>query len=451
MSLLDEWNKVKKNENNAEARKWALNQGSPAQAKRPDGLPGGYFANAGRLNDDIVNKAVAEHTASGPNDYGFSGGGNTGNGTRQGNDDIPASVYRDGPGPMSLMDQLIEAISQQYQAPQRPDFSQQIAGYKKTMDDALAAKLAGFGGIRNTAQSNYDTSDRNLMEMFGANAANIASQGSQRYNQITADQKAGLTQSRDSSINALQADRQKQIAERQAMLQALGIQGVGAAEDPTVNTLNNSIDTITRRSDTNLGMADQMGASNQAYNQSVVNSVNQQGTERRAALMQQLQGIFGKLDMAEADARSQNEQAKAQMEMQMNQAIASAPDNSYEIFRDRQGNMMDLYKTLMDQQMQREKLDASGGVEAAKVQGFSGLAQDLLNNGVDPNTASQYIGVLSNVLGSEYMQGISPDEGYDRASIIARRLKENGVPDVIAGQLATNYANLGNNASFTAQ
>ena len=411
----------------------------------------GAGANPWRLPDSLIKKTVEQHTASGPNDYGFSGGGNTGTGTRQGNDDIPASVYRDGPPPPSLIDQLIAGLSETYEAPQRPDMQQYINNFNSTLDQALQAKLAGFGGIRNTAQENYNTSDRNLMEMFGANAANIAQQGSAAYNKITADQKAGLTASRDSSINALQADRQKQIAERQAMLQALGIQGVGAAEDPTVNTLNNSIDTITRRSDTNLGMADQMGASNQAYNQSVVNSVNQQGTERRAALMQQLQGIFGKLDMAEADARSQTEQQKAQAALQMQQAQMSAPDNGYEVFKDRQNLMMDLYKTLTGQQLERDKMASSGQTQANKVQGFSGLAQDLVNNGIPPEQAAQYMGVLSNVLGSEYMQGISPDEGYDRGSVLARRLMENGVPAVVAGQLATNYANLGNNASFTAQ
>ena len=193
-------------------------------------------------------------------------------------------------------------------------------------------------------------------------------------------------------------------------------------------------------------MADTMGASNQAYNQSVVNSVNQQGAERRAALTQQLQAIQNQLAMAEAEATSQTEQAKANGVLEMQQAMASAPDNGYDVFRDRQSNLMDIYKIMIDQQNQEAQQ-----TDPTQVRGFGGLAQDLLNSGIDQNAAAGYMNTLSGVLGSEYMQGIHPDEGYDRASVIARRLIEQGVPQVIAGQLATNYANLGNNAYYTAQ
>src|SRR3982751_5813230 len=99
MGLLEEWDKVKRNENNSQARKWALNQGAPKTQNS-------YFPSSGgasRVYDDVVNKCVADHRATGANDYGF--GPNVGSGTRQGNDDSPESTYSDGPKPPSLMEQ----------------------------------------------------------------------------------------------------------------------------------------------------------------------------------------------------------------------------------------------------------------------------------------------------------------------------------------------------------
>jgi hypothetical protein len=108
---------------------------------------------------------------------------------------------------------------------------------------------------------------------------------------------------------------------------------------------------------------------------------------------------------------------------------------------------MDIYKIMIDQQNQEAEQ-----ADPVQVRGFGGLAQDLLNSNVDQGTAAAYMNALSQVVSGEYMQGIHPDEGYDRASVIARRLKdEKGVPDPWATHLATNYANLGNNAYYTAQ
>jgi hypothetical protein len=347
----------------------------------------------------------------------------------------------------SFMEQLLSGITEQYQPTPRPDMSAQIAEFRAGLDAALAARLGALGGIRNNAQESFNTSDRNLAAMFQQNANNIATQGSQRFSDITAGQKQGITQTRDDTINTLQGDRSKQMAERAEMLSRLGIQDAAAGPDIVSDTLSQGIQRAGDRANINLNMADTMGASNQAYNQSVVNSVNQQGAERRAALTQQLQQIQNQLAMAEAEATAQTEQAKANGVLEMQQAMASAPDNSYDVFRDRQSNLMDIYKIMIDQQNQEAEQ-----ADPVQVRGFGGLAQDLLNSNVDQGTAAAYMNALSQVVSGEYMQGIHPDEGYDRASVIARRLKdEKGVPDPWATHLATNYANLGNNAYYTAQ
>lgn len=451
MGLLDEWDKVKRRENDPIARrKWALNQGAPKTQNT-------YFSGGpGRLPEDVIAKALRDNTEQRrfpkPTD---PSGANLGGNRRF----VPGMAPPEAPG-KSLMDQLMDELSQQYEPSNRKadtsaykaQFDQFITG----LDNALTARLDALGDVRKQAQSNYTTSDRNLSDMFGATANNIATQGSQRFSDIANQHKAGLTSVRDEAIGNLQADRDKSAATRAAMLKSLGIEAAGAAIDPGEETLSRGIGTLNERSASALTGAENAGATNQAYNQSVVNSVNQQGAERRAALTQQLQAIQNQLGMAEADMKGEHEQQKAQLQMQWNQAQQEAEnatnENDYQIWKDRQSTIMDLYKTLSDREMEEAKLMGQGGGEVEKVQGFRGLAQDLLNGGVDENTASQTIAALSEVVSKPYMQGIHPDDGYSRADIIARQLVENyNIPATLANHVATNYVNLGNNSYYTAQ
>lgn len=431
MGLLDEWFKVKKSEGTPEARKFALgnNSGSRPNVRQADREPASNTKKpftgwpAGQLSLKPNPPARREVSEAYP---------------------LP-------PAQPSLMEQLMAELSQGYERPQ----AQQQQGdgglslYMKSLDDALASKLGAIGGIRNQAQQNYQTSDQNLASMFGATANNIATQGSQRFGEIAQANKQGILGARDESLNRLQADQAKSQATRQAMLQALGIQESGASVDPGDTTMQDAMTGITNRSNIASQGAEQAGTTNQAYNQSVVNSVNQQGAERRGALTQQLAALQNQLGMAEADAQSQYGQQKAQLQAKFQEAQANAAaannEQDYKIWSDRQNLVFDLWKTLSEQENQATE------AQDQKVQGFGGLAQDLLNNGIQQEQASDYIGKLSAVVGGEYMKGIHPDEGYDRASIIARRLIDDyDVPPAIATHLATNYTNLGSNAYYNA-
>lgn len=463
MGLLDEWNKVKRNENNrAETKKWALTKGAPGTSKS-------YFSSNTNVdpmyNPDTEIAQVRNMQNNAPKEKlgPYHSGGDRMKrgwlppGWRERNAALTAQQEQ-----QSLMDSLMERISGTYEPimpgmpdPNAPNPNDEImARLTGQLDQALTAKLGAINNVRQQAQSGYDTSDRNLAGMFGAYANNIATEGSNRYNQIGTDLKAGLTGTRDESLNRLAADRNNAMAERAAMLQRLGIQEAGAQADPSTQTVNDAMTGITNRSNVALQGADQSLASNLAFNQSVVNSVNQQGAERRAALLQQLQSIQNELGMAEAEAQQQNAQSKSQLEIQRMQAEAEAQGQSfddmnefaYRQFRDDRDLAFDLYKTLLGQQNQEEE-----SADMPRVQGFAGLAQDLVNQGVSEGQASQYIGALSNVVAGEYMQGVHPDMGYDRGSIIARRLKEQGIPDPWATHLATNYVNLGNNAYYNQQ
>jgi len=451
MGLLDEWDKVKKNEGNKkEAKKFALTQGAPKTQSS-------YFPNNGKqsnVNPGIMNNGLEQTAQTSARREGNAGRNILPPGWQERNAQITAAQDK-----QSLMDQLMERITGQYEpmmpGPQGgPNPNDEImARISGQLDQALAAKLGAIGNARNLAQENFNTSDSNLAAMFGANANNIASQGSARFGEIANNQRAGINATRDESLNRLSADRNNAMQQRQAMLQALGIEAAGAQEDPGDTTMQDAMTGITNRSNIATQGANQGEAINQTYNQSVVNSVNQQGTERRAALMQQLQAIQAELGSAEANVQGEAAQAKSALEIQRMQAEAQAQGQSfsdmnkfgYQQFNDNRDLAFDLWKTINSQDQQAED------TAMPKTQGYAGLGVDLINQGVPEAEAAQYMGALSQVIGSEYMQGIHPDEGYDRQSIISRRLQEMRVPPAIAAMLATNYANLGNNASFTAQ
>lgn len=447
MGLLDEWDKVKRNENNKKERtKFALtnNAGKPNMSRLSQA-----FEEANKPKSPTA--IPARSSVGSPSKRNILPPG-----WKERNAAITAQQEE-----QSLMEGLMQRINSSYEpimpgGPQGgPNPNDDImARLTAQLDESLATKLGAIGNVRNQAQEGYNTSDRNLADMFAANANHIATQGSQRFGEIAQNHQNALTANRDESIGKLQADRDQSMNRRAEMLQRLGIQEAGAQMDPGDQTLNNAISQTTNRANTAIQGAIEGGATNQEFNQSVVNSVNQQGTERRAALLQQLQQIQNQLGMAEAEAQQQTIQGKSQLEMQRMQAEAQAQGQSfedmnkfgYQQFRDDRDLAFDLYKTLTQQQQ-------GGGAEeqAPRVQGYAGLGADLVNQGIPEAQAGQYMAALSQVLGSEYMQGIHPDEGYDRASIIARRLQEMQIPPAIAAHLASNYANLGNNAYYTQQ
>jgi len=97
------------------------------------------------------------------------------------------------------------------------------------------------------------------------------------------------------------------------------------------------------------------------------------------------------------------------------------------------------------QRMQMEQ-DAQAS-EIPEVQGFAGLAEDLVNTYNDPQSSQRAMQVLSQIVTSPDMGAIT--EGWGKVECIANRLKENGIPDMMALQLATNYGNLGNVNGYT--
>jgi hypothetical protein len=252
----------------------------------------------------------------------------------------------------------------------------------------------------------------------------------------------GLRDVSSSAVGNLEAIKASDMAKRSAMLKNLGIEEAAGAQDVSANPLNQAIASIQSRGDAEQSNAVGDRASNLAFNQSVATSIGQQGLERRGALAQQLQGILGKLTSAKNDAETQNQSDRLKYSSDVN-------SQAYDRWKDQQGINQNLFNTLS-----RAQQSAGGSGSPETVGGFSGLAADLSNSGYDDQAASNAVGVLSQVLSSDYYKGqngnqsIDPTMGYPLEAVLARRLRENGVDQVLATHLATNYANQGNTSKY---
>lgn len=356
-------------------------------------------------------------------------------GTRQGSDDIPPSRYRDGDGESSLFDQLMAEFQSKWSGPDKSqiDYS--------PLDKALQARLGAIGNVRNQANQNFDKSDANLESMHRGFQNHISTEGANQFNQIADNAKGQLTGINADSAARLQAIKADDQAKRQQMLQALGIQASGAAPDESANALTQAQASIGSRNEAELANTEQDRATNLAYNQGIATSVGQQGVERRGELQQQLQSILGKLGMAEADATQ--EDAMARYELEQNQG-----NQQYQQWRDRQGFLGDTLGMLQDDAQKMAEAQSKGS--DVKINGFSGLAQDLVNTGYQVPEIQGAMGALSNILAGDYMKGVDPNAGYARTDILNKLLQREGVDPMLAIQLATNYGNLGNTSSYQA-
>lgn len=335
------------------------------------------------------------------------------------------------PPPPSILEILMGRLSEQYEGPDpsKMDFS--------SLDKALQTRLGMLGDARNRIQGNFNTSDANTAAMHSQFENQVRTEDANRYNQIGDQQKANLNANTQQGIGLMEASRAKAQAERQAMLQNLGIQEAGGAQDQGVETLNRGIQTLNERNTTNQNLADNLRSNNLSYNNTVAQSIGQQGVARRAALQQQLAGLMGKVDMAESEAKSQNE-------IERQRAISSAGDAGYDRWNDEQGRNMELFKTLSGQELQREKMNMPG--RETRPSGINAVAYDLENSGADPVAAERGLAALSQILSEgNYLEGANGPEGttpYDRANIMIQKLKAKGVDPMTATQVGTSYANL---------
>lgn len=423
MGMLDEWDKVKRDENDRQKReKFALTN-NQAPAKKAVAGP-----TRTTLTDLVKNNTMAPGSYRNPQ--------------YQNKQQFDEANYR-GPSPdqvkqSSLFDDLLGKITSDWSGPDKSkiDYS--------PLDKALEARMGALNGLRDKSQQNFNTSDANLESMHRGFQNHIQTDGSQRFNNIADTQKTNLTASNDIAQNNLQQVKQQDMIKRQEMLKNLGIEAAGAQEDSSAQGLNQAIGSIESREQADIANADQDRASNLAYNQGIASSVGQAGVERRGDLAQQLQAIFGKIDMASADAQSENAQQRYQLEQQEG-------GRQYDQWRTKQGFLQDTLGMVQDDAFQRDKLaQEQASQKPATIPGFAGIGQDLINSGYEVPQIQQAMGALSEITAGDYRKGIDPNAGYNDVSIINRRLQERGIPPMLAIQIATNYANMGNTSKYDA-
>lgn len=351
-------------------------------------------------------------------------------GTRQGVDDIPESTYRDGPPPPSLLEELFARMTEGYKG--RDASSVDMSA----LDKALNERLGMLGQARDTIQGNFNTSDKNIQGMHDAFQNQVRTEDAARYNQISDQQKGNLNANAQQGIGALEGARAKAVAERQAMLQRLGIQAAGAAPDTSNEAYDQGIANIGQRNTTNQNLAENQRGTNLAYNNTVAQSIGQQGVARRSALQQQLQGLLGKVGMAESEARAQDQQ-------QRQAALSQADSQGYKQWADQRDFTKDIWTQLSDQELAREKM---GMGPETRPTGLAAIASDLEATGADPAMAQRGLQALSQILSEgNYLEGANGTTGntpYDRVNVITQKLKGAGVDPMTATQIGIAYGNL---------
>jgi hypothetical protein len=413
----EEWDrKRRQKEDTPEGiKKFALTNNAPPSSK-PFKWPAGELAitapkAAVRSTDDRRDDALARR-------------GNIPKGT------IPNNTMPQMPREKSVLEILMDRLNEEYEGPDpsQMDFS--------ALDRALQGRLGQLTAARDQIRGNFDTSDKNLEGMHRAFENQVRTDDAARYNQISDQLKSNLTGNMNQGVGNLEAARAKAVAERQAMLQNLGIQAAGAAPDPGAEALNQGINTMTSRNNINQNLADQQRATNLSYNNTVAQSIGQAGVQRRAALQNQLQGLLGKVAMAEAEAKAQNE-------VERQRSIGTQSDYAYKRWNDRQNRTQDLFDTLAGIES-RERIAGMGG-EGSRPQGMNSIAEQLAMSGIDPSEASNAVGILGRVLGGgNFLHNANRDsEGneqpYDTTAVLAQKLQNEGLDPMTASQVAMLY------------
>jgi len=342
--------------------------------------------------------------------------------------------------PKSPMEELLDKIHQTY-SPGAGGLSNGMPKLDYSpLDTALAGKLKLIEDLKNQTNQNFDKSDLNLQNMHQAFQNDINTNGAANINKFSDQQVANQNAGRDSGIKILQDQKNADMAERTAMLKNLGIQASGAAEDPNAAALNQGIASITSRGDANSDQAAQARNSNLALNQGMAQAIGNQGMERRQALNLQLQGLLGKLNGSEVDAKSQDAAARLAYQQQQQNIALQQGQQDYGRWSDEKAReTAEFDKMLQQQNLQRQ-------YAMQKIPGFAGLGQDLVRyGGADDASATAAVNVLSKIIASNPTTNM----GQNEAGVIAQQMSDpNGpykdahIDPRIAAELASNYVKM---------
>lgn len=221
-------------------------------------------------------------------------------GTRQGNDDIPESRYRDGPGEDEQRMEQIKALLDQEFAPS--------GEYGAMVDEAYASALGNIGKARGQANSNFQESDARIAGLTAGHVNEIQTKDRDAVNKIGGDLQSSYKETYGDARGQLQGAQNSEIAAKTEMLKRLG------QEEAGVGTAGQSeSEAMTRLTEQEAGAQKQAQgyqAADLTRNVEQAQSQASAGVERRSALSRDLQKILGGLDESEATVNNAKSMAK---------------------------------------------------------------------------------------------------------------------------------------------
>lgn len=186
--------------------------------------------------------------------------------------------------------------------------------YDDMINSAFGAQLAALANARTQTQGNFNESSEALKGLYAGHVQDINTVDAGKYAQINSQLKGGLNSVYDNATSTIQADKQNDLAESEAMLQRLGLQAAAPAVLEQSQAQTDALARLQQEKASALTQATEYGNADQTRNVARGQSVAGEGIQRQGDLRQQLQGILGDLSMREADITS--DKAMAQMEAQ---------------------------------------------------------------------------------------------------------------------------------------
>lgn len=274
-----------------------------------------------------------------------------------------------------LMEDTIRAIQARLQTKYHDD-----GAYNAMIDEAFGGSLKAVDNARNSANSNYQESDKVLGGLTDGMVNIIKTEDAGNIKQTGAEYEKGVNQNYDSTIQDVQGDRQREINDRIESMKRFGLEasGMGNVGNEATQVVNN----LQQEKAGALNTAKGTTAADLQLNTGRAQGQMTAGVERRSALRGDLDKILGGLDGQVAEI----ENAKAQARLQASQADRAAFNES----QAQDTNTLETY--LDDKRRKREHLDEMDLKQqslSAKAKG-SGTVWDVANErmsqkGVDSN------------------------------------------------------------------
>jgi hypothetical protein len=176
------------------------------------------------------------------------------------------------------------------------------------VDQAFAGSLSAIQNARNSAQKNYQESDKAVQGLTAGHVNEIKTKDRQAVEANANELSGAYNKSFGDAKNSLVADQQREQSARAEMLQRLGIQEAGMGDAGSAQS--QAITRLTEDNAARQGQAATYKAADLTRNTELASSQASAGIERQGDLRKQLNGINANLDQSQASVENSKAQAK---------------------------------------------------------------------------------------------------------------------------------------------